>query len=794
MSLTIIEISVPGNVPSSVEIDGGFGPDIVEINQGPAGADAVITNASIGAVLTAATAKTTPVDADTMPLTDSAASNALKKVTWANIKATLASYFGTVYAALVHTHVSADITDATSAATANKLVLRDATGGSNFAAVGASSVTSSGSISTTAINGFISTSGYDASIFTQGAAASIYTIGSEAEISTSGSDASISTSGENAYIQTSGIGGAIRTFGTDASIYTSGSNAYISTNGGGWIQTSSTFKFASGAGTTTLSGTQTTDRAIAFPDASGTLALTTSNVATATALATARNIFGLSFDGTANVSGDAVNTGHFASIPTGGAAGHFVMLQGTAPTLVAGRTAIYGATGGFGIKDGTGTARTVSLSGNLSLANNLTTSGNFALTLTTTASTNVTLPTSGTLATLTGSETLTNKTLTSPTLTTPALGTPSSGTLTNATGLPILTGVSGLGTGVATLLTGTPSGTGGPVGTTSPTLSGTLTVAQASNAIAAKFTAPNTASDLINLQSTSATGYSSVGFYDENNVAKGSFGYSNNGGGAIGDKVFFSAVSVPMVFSTNQGTTSHISIATSGGVSIGTTTDAGATNLLVAGTITASNYAPATGVPALLTGTPSGTGGPVGTTSPTISNPTASTASTSSAALLISGPTSGVDTLRVQGTNTASYSSIGFIDSGGTQRGSFGYAGSTAGSFASTTFINAANTIPLTLGTASTERMRIHATSGGVSIGTTTDAGATNLLVAGSTKSNGGFIYGTFTVGTFPATTYLEAVVTDALAPVIGATVAAGGSAKCKVMYNGTAKIVTAVL
>lgn len=39
---------------------------------------------------------------------------------------------------------------------------------------------------------------------------------------------------------------------------------------------------------------------------------------------------------------------------------------------------------------------------------------------------------------------------TSPTLVTPALGTPSSGTATNLTGLPISTGVSGLGTGVAT--------------------------------------------------------------------------------------------------------------------------------------------------------------------------------------------------------------------------------------------------------------------------------------------------------------------------------------------------------
>jgi hypothetical protein len=69
----------------------------------------------------------------------------------------------------------------------------------------------------------------------------------------------------------------------------------------------------------------------------------------------------------------------------------------------------------------------------------------------------------------------------SPTLVTPALGTPSAAVLTNATGLPISTGVSGLGTGVATFLA-TPSsanliaavtnetGTGSLVFATSPTL------------------------------------------------------------------------------------------------------------------------------------------------------------------------------------------------------------------------------------------------------------------------------------------------------------------------------------
>jgi hypothetical protein len=85
--------------------------------------------------------------------------------------------------------------------------------------------------------------------------------------------------------------------------------------------------------------------------------------------------------------------------------------------------------------------------------------------------------------------------LTNATLTTPILGTPQSGTLTNCTGLPVSTGISGLGTGVATFLA-TPSsanlrsavtdetGTGALVFANTPTLvtpilgtpqSGTLT-------------------------------------------------------------------------------------------------------------------------------------------------------------------------------------------------------------------------------------------------------------------------------------------------------------------------------
>lgn len=120
------------------------------------------------------------------------------------------------------------------------------------------------------------------------------------------------------------------------------------------------------AGSGTSTGTNTGDQTTI-----------TGNAGSATVLQTARNINGVSFNGSANIT------------------------IGVAASDVTGTVA--GANGGTGVAN---TGKTITLGGSL------TTSGAFTTALTATANTSVTLPTTGTLATLAGTETLTNKRVT----------------------------------------------------------------------------------------------------------------------------------------------------------------------------------------------------------------------------------------------------------------------------------------------------------------------------------------------------------------------------------------------
>ena len=133
---------------------------------------------------------------------------------------------------------------------------------------------------------------------------------------------------------------------------------------------------------------------------------------------------------TGNLTGDVTGnlTGNVVGNVTGNLAGNAsTTTKLAAPINIYGNPfdgtlelnqAVAGTYGGTGVNNG---SKTITLGGNILTASNFTTAGIYSTTLTSIGETNVTLPTTGTIATLAGTETLTNKTIVSPTISSPAL-------------------------------------------------------------------------------------------------------------------------------------------------------------------------------------------------------------------------------------------------------------------------------------------------------------------------------------------------------------------------------------
>lgn len=80
---------------------------------------------NVGPAIFGQGAKATPIDADQIAIIDSASSNALAKVTWAQVKATLKTYNDTLYNLYVHPNHTGDVTSVADGATtigANKVL------------------------------------------------------------------------------------------------------------------------------------------------------------------------------------------------------------------------------------------------------------------------------------------------------------------------------------------------------------------------------------------------------------------------------------------------------------------------------------------------------------------------------------------------------------------------------------------------------------------------------------------------------------------------------------------------
>jgi Chaperone of endosialidase len=317
------------------------------------------------------------------------------------------------------------------------------------------------------------------------------------------------------------------------------------TNGTGSISIANAGVTTFSAGTTGFTPSSATSGAVTL---AGTLAVANGGTGQATALTQYGVIYAASTTAMGNTA--AGTTGQVLVATTSGAPS-----WGAIPSTAAVTSITFGTTG---LTPATATTGAVTVAGTLAVANGgtgVTTStgtGNVVLstsptlvtpllgTPTSGVMTNVTgLPlttgVTGTLAVTNGGTGVTTSTgsgnnvlSTSPTLVTPVLGTPTSVTLTNGTGLPLTTGVTGTlpvangGTGVTTS-----TGTGSVVLSASPTFTGTLAAATitATGSITAYFSDDRLKTRKGNIQNALAKVETLNGFHYEANETAQRLGY-----------------------------------------------------------------------------------------------------------------------------------------------------------------------------------------------------------------------------------------------------------------------------